>query len=98
MTSFSSLASFREREHRRMLARGYRDLEPFRVLPRREIDALEQLRRQHHLRATLGRLADEAFDLGDVGRHVRTEGRLNGGDGDGAASPSRRLLLRDAME
>ena len=79
------LGELLERTHGRMLARRLGHLEPFRVLPRREVDALEQLRRQHDLGAALGSLADEAFDLGDVGRHVRTERRLDGGDGDRAA-------------
>ena len=70
MTTPSSLASFCSASTDGCSLAGLAGLEPFRVLPRREVDALEQLRRQHDLRAALGRLAHEAFDLGDVGRHV----------------------------
>src|SRR5690606_41727380 len=51
----------------RMLVRGERRLEPLRVLPRAEVDALEQLAGQHDLRAALGGLPHERFGLLDVG-------------------------------
>jgi hypothetical protein len=49
-----------------MLVRRQRRGEPLGVLPGRKVNALEQLRRQHDLRAAFGRLAHEAFRLGDV--------------------------------
>ena len=84
MTMPSSLASFCSARTDGCSLAGLASLEPFRILLGREIDALEQFGREYDLRAALARLAHEAFDLGDVGRHVRTEGRLDGGDGDGA--------------
>ena len=94
----SSLASFGSAQHAGVLAHGISGREPFRVLPRREIDALEQLGRQDDLRASPRRLAHEGLGLGDVGRHVVAVGRLDGRDGDRALRHLERLLLRDAVE
>src|SRR5262245_44661831 len=78
------VSEFSEREHARVLAYGIGGREPFRVLPSREVDALEQLRRQDRLRAFPRGLADQALDLGDIGRHVVAERGLDGGNGEGA--------------
>ena len=55
---------------------------PLRVLLGAEVDALEQLGRQHDLRAGLRRLADEAFRLGDVLFHVVAVRRLDRSHGE----------------
>ncbi len=56
MTDLELFRELLEREHARMLARGIRGREPFGVLLGGEIDALEQLRGQDHLRAPLSPL------------------------------------------
>ena len=71
-----------EREHARVLVHGIGGREPFRVLLGRKVDALEQLGRQDHLRAFPRGLANQALDLGDIGRHVVAERRLDGGNGE----------------
>ena len=71
-------------EHARMLVHRQRGGEPLRILARREVDALEQLRRQHHLRAALGRFAHEGFRPGDVVGQVVAVRGLDRGDGERA--------------
>jgi hypothetical protein len=73
-----------QRQHGRVLAGRIGGGEPFRVLPRGEIDALEELGRENDLRAALGRLAHQTLGLGDVGLHVGAEAGLDGGDGEHA--------------
>ncbi len=92
------LGEFRKRQHARMFSRGVSGREPFRVLARREVNALEQLRRQHDLRTLLRRVAGQTLDLGDIRRHVVAERRLQRGNTDHALRHLERLLLRDAME
>ena len=84
MTTLERLGELGQRQHARMLAHGVGGLEPFRVLMRGEVDALEQLGRQDHLRALARGLARQALDLGDIGLHVVAERRLNGRDRDDA--------------
>ena len=71
-------------EHARMLVGRVGGLEPFRVLLGAEIDALEQLGRQHDLRAGLRRLTHQRLGAGDVVLHVMAVPRLECGHGNGS--------------
>ena len=75
------LGELGESKHGRVLTQRIGGGEPFRVLMRGEIDALEQLGWQDDLRALTRGLAHQAFDLGDVLLHVMAERGLDRGDG-----------------
>ena len=87
-----------QRQNAGVLAHRVRRREPLRVLLGAEIDALEQLRGQHHLRAALGRLAHEGFRLGNVLAQVVAVRGLDGSDGERAVGHLAWLLLGDAVE
>src|SRR5437868_14697666 len=50
------------------------------VLGLAEIGAFEEFRRQHHLRALAGGLADQFGDVADILAHIRAESELERGD------------------
>jgi hypothetical protein len=65
-------------EHTGMFPRWVSGREPFRILPRAEVDALKQLGREHNLRALFCGFPDETGGLQDIGGHVFAIGCLNG--------------------